>query len=157
MSTKISRFTDKTGRTWPLEVTVGVIRQCRKHLDVNLLDFGEPDGSTFKALGDPLLVCELAYAMSECERNRVSSEDFAAAMNVQAIEEAAQAVADALLDFFRNARRRTAAQLLASDPKLANLMAEVTLGLANLSAQRTSKNGFTNAPESSESTPAVTA
>lgn len=157
MSTKIPRFTDKQGRTWPLEVTVGVIRDCRKALDVNLLDFGDPDGTTFHALGDPLLVCELAYAMADCERRGVTSQDFAAAMNREAIEEAAQAVADATLAFFRNARRQTAAQMLASDPKLAALMAEVTLGLMQLSAQQTSKNGFTNAPASSESTPAVTA
>lgn len=157
MTTKIPSFADKTGRKWPLEVTVQVIRDCRKLLEIDLLDFGDTEGTTAKAFIDPLLVCELAYAMADCERRKVTSEEFAAAMNADAIQDAAQAVADAILAFFQNARRQTVAQMLASNPKLANLMAEVTLGIINLSAPATLKSGFTNAPESSELTPTVTA
>lgn len=153
MSTNMPRFTNNAGQVWPLEITVQVIRECRRHLNVNLYDFAEADGSTSKALADPLLVCELAYAMANCERRGVSSEDFAAGMNGVAIAAAAAAVSEAIIAFFPHARR-TVAQCLASDPALTGLLVEIALRL--LPQQRLS-NGCTNAPESSESTPVLTA
>ncbi len=157
MDSKTPKFTDKLGRTWPLELTVHVRNECLKHLDVDLFDFGDLQGTTFKAFFDPRLVCELAYAMADCERKGVTSQDFAAAMNGQAIEDAANAVSDALILFFRNARRQTAAQLMASDPKLADLMGAVAISLIELQVPPKSKNGSTNAPELSELTQALTA
>lgn len=156
MENRNPKFTDKQGRTWPLELTVHLRNECRKYLDVDLFDFGDPQGTTFKAFADPMLVCELAYALADCERNGVTSEDFAAAMNGEAIEAAANALVDALKLFFRNARRQTAAQLMASDPELANLMGAVALTLIDLQVPPKRKSGSTNAPESLESTPALT-
>lgn len=161
MSTKIPRFTDKTGRTWPLEVTVGTVRDLRRMLDVDLLSIIEPDSGLLNRLAtDAVLLCDVLYVVChrDCQRLGVSDEDFGRSLGGEAIDGAIEAFLEAVDAFFQNARQAVRSKTLTGNARLARFVAEAMTIVGDRSLLReTLRSGFTETPESSESTPAATA
>jgi len=106
-------FTDNAGRTWTVTVNVDAVRRVRGLLDVDLLEVVE--GKLLERLvGDPVLLCDLVYALCkpEADAKGVTDEDFGRAMAGDAIDGATAALLEELVDFFPSARRRLLAKAL---------------------------------------------
>jgi hypothetical protein len=106
-------FTDNTGRTWTVTVNVEAIKRVRGLLNVNLLEV--LDGKLLEQLaGDPILLCDLVYALCkpEADAKGVCDEDFGRAMAGDAIDGATTALLEELVGFFPKERRRLLAKAL---------------------------------------------
>ena len=106
-------FADNAGRTWTVTVNVDTIKRVRGLLDVDLLDV--VGGKLLERLvGDPVLLCDLVYALCkpEADAKGVTDEDFGRAMAGDAIDLATEAFLQELVDFFPSARRRLLAKAL---------------------------------------------
>lgn len=163
-------FTDNTGRSWVIQVTVGTIKRVRALCNVDLANIIslEP-GMTPKIdlleqlASDPVLLVDVLYAIckEEADNRNVSDEDFGRAMVGDAIELATAALLDEVIDFFPETKRRifrkildatrrfeiktkTALSELLNDPALDDKIDEALEQLTSSS---------TNSPESPASTP----
>ena len=108
-------FTDNTGRTWTLAVTVGTIKRVRALCDVDLANIITIDSGTtpkvdlLERLGsDPVLLVDVLYAAvkPEADAKGVTDEEFGRAMSGDAIEMATTALLDEVIDFFPETKRK---------------------------------------------------
>ena len=83
-------FTDNTGRTWTLSVTVGTIKRVRALCNVDLagvisIESGaQPKVDLLERLGsDPVLLVDVLYAVCkpEADAKGVTDEEFGQAMD----------------------------------------------------------------------------
>jgi hypothetical protein len=158
---KVPRFTDNQGRTWPVEITVQTVKDLRRTLDFDLYTVIEPDSEMLRRLAtDAVFLCDVLYVtcQRECQTREVSDEDFGRALHGDAIASATDAFLDAVEAFFQNARQAVMAKILTGNMKRAMTLAELMARSKNLhSLQEKLRAGFTDTPESSESTPVATA
>ncbi len=114
-------FTDNTGRTWTLSVTVGTIKRVRALCGVDLANIitiapGEkPKVDLLEQLAsDPVLLVDVLYAVCkpEADSKGVSDEDFGRAMAGDAIELATSALLDEVIDFFPAVKRQVFSKIL---------------------------------------------
>ncbi|MBX3451027.1 MAG: hypothetical protein KF777_15790 [Planctomycetaceae bacterium] len=116
-------YTDNTGREWPLRLTYGLVRQVRQATGINLLGLSF-EGSI--VTDGPLVTCDAlrlldvlwALASTEAARQGIPREDFEESLRGDALESAAVALFEELLDFFpapsRTALRRYRERVLAA-------------------------------------------
>ena len=100
-------FTDNAGRSWTITVNVDTIKRVRGLLNVNLLEIVE--GKLIeKLVRDPVLLCDIVYAVCqpEAEAKSVTDEDFGRAMAGDAIEHATKALLEELVGFSPSPRDR---------------------------------------------------
>ena len=112
-------FTDNTGRTWTLVISVDAIKRVRALAGVNLMEAVE--GNLIERLvADPVLLCDVIYAVAkpEADANQVSDEAFGRSMAGDAIEHATTALLEELVDFFPRDRRRLLGKALEKLNKL---------------------------------------
>lgn len=156
-------FTDIQGRTWTVTINVDAIRRVRGLLEVNLLEVVE--GKLIERLvGDPMLLCDLVYALCkpEADARSVSAEDFGRAMAGDAIDGATTALLEELVDFFPKARRRLLAKALGKLKALETMAVEAVEKRLDspeleerMRAALEEPSGLSgNAPASSAATPA---
>ena len=114
-------FTDNTGRTWTLSVTVGTIKRVRALCSVDLAGViaiesgGQPKVDLLERLGsDPVLLVDVLYAVCkpEADAKGVSDEEFGQAMSGDAIEMATTALLDEVIDFFPETKRKVFRKIL---------------------------------------------
>ncbi len=114
-------FTDNTGRTWTLSVTVGTIKRVRALCGVDLANIitivpGEkPKVDLLEQLAtDPVLLVDVLYAVCkpEADSRGVTDEDFGRAMAGDAIEFATGALLDEVIDFFPAVKRQVFGKIL---------------------------------------------
>ena len=113
-------FTDNTGRTWTLAVTVGTIKRVRALCDVDLANIINIDGTTPKVdllerLGrDPVLLVDVLFAAvkPEADAKGVTDQEFGQAMAGDAIEMATTALLDEVIDFFPETKRKVFRKIL---------------------------------------------
>ena len=106
-------FKDNAGRSWTVSVTVDAVKRVRSLVGINLLD--AIDGNLIERLvGDPVLLCDVLFALCRPEADRlgVSDEAFGQAMAGDALEHATSALLEELVDFFPNPKRRLLAKAL---------------------------------------------
>ena len=99
-------FKDNEGRTWTVSVNIATVKRVKTLLSVNLLDAIE--GKLIEKLAtDPVLLCDVIYAVCkpEADRNNVTDEQFGQSMGGDAIEHATVALLEELVDFFPEAKR----------------------------------------------------
>jgi len=155
-------FKDNGGQSWTISINVDAIKRVRSLLDVNLLD--AVDGKLLEQLvTDPVLLCDVIYCIvkPECDSKNVSDEDFGKTMAGDAIEHAATALLEELVDFFPLGKRRVLQKALGKLKTLearALEMAEKHLDSPELESEmEKALNGivdsFGNSLASSESTP----
>ena len=114
-------FTDNTGRTWPLAVTVETIKRVRALCDVDLANIITIDSGTLpkvdlleKLGSDPVLLVDVLFAAvkPEADAKGVTDEEFGRTMSVDAIEMATTALLDEVIDFFPETKRKVFRKIL---------------------------------------------
>jgi len=114
-------FTDNNGRAWALIINVATLKRVRALCDVDLTkvveldEKGQPCTKLLEQLSsDPVLLVDVLYAICkpECDRQNISDEDFGTAMAGDAIDHAASALLDEIVDFFPAAKRLTFQKVL---------------------------------------------
>jgi hypothetical protein len=101
----VQQFKDSHGRSWLVPITVGTISDVRRALDVDLVDLG---GEIFQRLqADPILLCNVLFCVcrEQAEAAGISDEDFGRSMGGDAIDDATDALLEALINFFPRQRR----------------------------------------------------
>ena len=100
-------FNDNAGRTWTVAINVDAIKRVKGLLGVNLLEIVE--GTLIeKLLRDPVLLCDVIYAVCkpQADEQSITDEDFGRAMAGDAIEHATRALLEELVDFSPSPRDR---------------------------------------------------
>jgi hypothetical protein len=103
----VKTFNDNAGRTWTIAINVDAIKRVRSLLDVDLLEIVE--GKLIeKLIRDPVLLCDVVYAVCkpEADAKSVSDEEFGRAMAGDAIEHATKALLEDLVGFSPSPRDR---------------------------------------------------
>jgi hypothetical protein len=109
----MAKFTDRTGHVWLVDLDVATLNRIRAKLEVDLYAALDEDFAGLRALLEdlPKLVDVLYLA---CERaakeSNVSDEDFGRSLAGDALEDAGQALVDAVIDFFPHRKARDALQ-----------------------------------------------
>ena len=100
-------FKDNQGRQWSVEINVTAIKRVRGLTGEDLMQVIE--GTLIeKLIRDPVLLCDVVYALCkpEADTRSVSDEDFGRAMAGDAIEAATTAVLEELVGFCPSPRDR---------------------------------------------------
>ena len=102
MTVPTHQFTDSKSRVWSVAVNVGALKRCIDLAGIDLADTVEGDLFDRLAL-DPILLCNALAAVCrpEMERQNVTDEDFAEGLAGDVIDQAAAALIDAIVYFFR--------------------------------------------------------
>jgi len=156
----VPRFTDAAGRVWPVEITVGTVKDLRKLLDVDLLSIIEPADTLLDRLAtDAVLLCDTLFVVCrrECEARGVTDEDFGRALGGEAIEQAAGAFLEAIDCFFRNARQAALVKSLTGKTRVVKMLAALVMNAAARRLHERSSGGSSAPLESSASTPPLSA
>ena len=114
-------FTDNTGRTWTLSITVGTIKRVRALCGVDLANIITMESGKTPNVGllerlaaDPVLLVDVLFAVCkpEADTKGITDEEFGRAMAGDAIELAATALLDEIIDFFPEAKRKVFRKIL---------------------------------------------
>lgn len=100
-------FKDNAGRQWSVEINVAALKRVRGLTGTDLMQVVE--GTLIeKLIRDPVLLCDVVYALCkpEADTRSVSDEDFGKAMAGDAIEAATTAVLEELVGFCPSPRDR---------------------------------------------------
>ena len=163
-------FKDNQGRQWSVEINVTAIKRVRGLTGEDLMQVIE--GTLIeKFIRDPVLLCDVVYAICkpEADARSVSDEEFGKAMAGDAIEAATTAVLEELVGFCPSPRdRANLGRVLQATRKVmdrARDLVEKKLDsgeldrladrlLAEASPEATAGSSSTSAPVFSASTPA---
>jgi hypothetical protein len=102
-------FTDNAGRQWQVEINVAALKRVRGLTGTDLMQAIEGSGGLIeKLIRDPVLLCDVVYALCkpEADAKSISDEDFGRAMAGDAIEHATAAVLEELVSFCPSPRDR---------------------------------------------------
>lgn len=99
-------YTDNAGHRWQISVTVSTIRRVRDEAGVDLAAAGRTapggEGVLERLATDPVLLADVLYAIvrPEAEAREVTPEKFGEALAGDAVEAAADALVEEIVDFF---------------------------------------------------------
>lgn len=155
-------FTDNTGRSWSIVMTIGSVKRVRDLLGVNLLEPESGDPPLMTRLGtDEILLCDVIYCLikPQAEEQGVSDEQFGAALGGEAILSAQKAFYDELIDFFQLRGRKDRAKMMEKQAQIINLSIEkAEMEIDGIDLEQSVNSAFgkpsTKSPESSELTQA---
>lgn len=102
----MSNWKDSQGRSWSMAVTISTVKRTRDLAGINLLDVF--DGKLLSQLSqDPELLVNTIYAVCKPQADAagVSDEQFGELLVGDAIEQAAEALVQGIIDFFPRDRR----------------------------------------------------
>ena len=106
-------FTDNAGRTWTVDITVADIKRLRAMLGVDFVNLTRADAPPEEQLlarlaTDPVLLVDVLYVLclDQAQKADITDEQFGRAMAGDAIEEATEALLQAIVDFTPNPRER---------------------------------------------------
>lgn len=101
-------FTDNSGRTWTLAITVDAIKRVQSLVKVNLAQILSPQReSTLPLLtelqADIVLLCDVLFALvkPQAESQQISDEQFGQALGGEAIASAHNAFWEEMISFFQ--------------------------------------------------------
>lgn len=99
-------FIDSQGRTWPLRIVVSTIDAVRQDAGVDLLEI--LGGDLMDRLDDPVTLARVAYAIckTEAEKQGIDRDSFVDSISGDVIDQLAQALTDAIVDFLPESKRR---------------------------------------------------
>jgi len=102
-TTASRRFTDSNGNVWDLTINVACLQRCKNLANIDLAAKVETD--LFDDLADnPILLCDTLAAIvrPQMESRGMDDTAFAECLGGDVIDDAAQALIEALVYFFRN-------------------------------------------------------
>jgi len=130
----MARFTDDKGRVWRVAIDVGAAKRVKARTDADLLKAIE-DGGLLRQLGeDPVLLVDVLYALClpQAERDGIDEDAFVEGLVGDAIESAADALVEGLVDFFPQRRAALLRAIFAKTERAADLaMTSLEKGVAN--------------------------
>lgn len=101
-------FKDNAGRTWEVSITVAQVKRVRGLLGIDLYKLIEHEVRPLgELLGNPCDLVDVIYVLckDQAEAKQITDEQFGAALGGDALEDAANAFLQELIDFFpRQAR-----------------------------------------------------
>jgi hypothetical protein len=162
-------FRDNRNRTWLVEINVSAVRRVRALVGVDLSALLEDKLQPLAALlDDPVKLCDVLFALcqSQAQDRQVTDEDFGAALAGDALEAAADALLEALVNFSPGRKRAALRGVMAKSRRMGERVLErvqkkvtefdpETVNIDELLANLERPNGSSgSAPESSASTPA---
>lgn len=159
-------FTDSRGRSWPVTININTVRRVKSACGIDLLNLVtlSADGVATDLLDrlacDTYLLVDVLFELvrPEATANGITAEDFAEALDGDALEDATNALLEAVIDFFPGAKRRALRAMLAASRRfaqkqnetLAELLKSPALEEAIDKALTTSGSWSMSSPESSE-------
>lgn len=101
-------FTDTAGRTWQIEITVGAAKRIRSLAGVDVMGILDPSSGVLDRLADPVALVDAIFAAIKpaADELGVTDEEFAEAIGGDVLADAAEAMVEAVIDFFPHARSR---------------------------------------------------
>ena len=102
-TTASRQFTDSQGNAWDLTINVAALKRCKTLAGIDLA--AKIEGDLFDTLADdPILLCNTLAAIvrPQMELQGIDDEGFAAGLDGDVIDDAAAALIEALVYFFRN-------------------------------------------------------
>lgn len=102
------KFKDLKDREWSIDVNVAIIKKVRALIEVDLLAVLDKE-LLEKMRKDPIFLVAVLWAVCTCNPNNthsVTEEDFGAAMAGDVIDNATQALLDAIISFYPSRRDR---------------------------------------------------
>jgi hypothetical protein len=101
----LKQFKDSQGREWTIDVTIGQIKRVRDLVKVNLYALFQEEAK--RLFSDPVLLVDTLYVLcqQQAEARKMSDEDFGRIFEGDVLEAAANALLEAVLDFFPSSRR----------------------------------------------------
>jgi len=127
-----AKWTDSEGREWSTAINVHAIQRARNLVGVNLVDAF--DGKLFVQLADdPVLLVNTIYAVCkpQADDRNISDEEFGALLVGDAIDEAAEALAQGVFDFFPRNRREVLRRLWTKTAKARSAATELATSKLN--------------------------
>lgn len=102
-----TQWTDKAGRAWSTEISVGSIARARQLAGVNLLDVLDDPGLIERLLDDPVLFATTLWAVSkpQAAERGISEEQFAELLVGDVAAQAVTALVEGIIGFFQPPRR----------------------------------------------------
>lgn len=163
----MTKFNDKKNKTWSLELTVGSARRVKDETGVNLLNMisFESDGKASiaeleKLIKDPFALVNVLFALcaTQAKEADISGEDFAELFDADAIEAAANALIEEIINFSPAAKRKALTKIYQTTQRIAareEAELEKMLNDENLDAkvEKEMKKLFTESQASSASIP----
>lgn len=147
----MSTFFDCKGRDWKLSLTVGALADVRRHAG---LDFGKVLRSQTDLIAllfdDPENLVKVLWVLvsARAEERKVTPEDFACGFDGPALEQATEALLQAIADFFP---RSQVAKVLKA--QLTERLKEMDQMVIRQMTGSTSNGSPGDSPGSAESTP----
>jgi hypothetical protein len=158
----MSQFTDSEGRSWPITLNLLKVKQVKEKLQVNLLDVIEEKGELLARIyDDPMFLADLLFFLL-AEDLSAKSVDADGLLKMLAsgdvLAAAADAVTEALCDFFPSApKRATAKKFVLKAKELATALTDrAGEKISNLDANQLAERyiaSASNSPASSASSP----
>lgn len=105
----MSKFADRMGHEWTVEITSGHLKPLRRDFGIDLRDALKSEGeknSLAEAIGDPEKFEQMLWVLcgDQATAAGIEPEDFAYRFNGEATRNAALAVWEATLDFFQGGK-----------------------------------------------------
>ena len=167
----MNSFKDCHQREWHLEISINEVRRVKKLAGLDILDLDQ--GKALQRLAnDPILLVDVLWILCEeqAEKHGMTDEQFGRAFRGNTIEDATDALFEALVDFFPPQRQhllkkvmeaaktmgqkeRALVETYLDSPALTEMMDQELEKLKQKLEKLTVGNSSTNSPESSESTP----
>ncbi|MGI6273729.1 MAG: hypothetical protein ACOYLD_15425 [Anaerohalosphaeraceae bacterium] len=114
-------FTDSTGRTWTINLTIDAAKRVRDLLGINLLEPEAGDPPLLTRLGtDEILLCDVIYCLikPQADQQAITDEQFGQALGGEAILAAQKAFYEELIDFFQKRGRSDRARAVATQARM---------------------------------------
>lgn len=111
----MATFLDRAKRSWVLRIDLGRAQRIRDEFGVDLLAWSE---RTFEQLQDPFTLGGIIWTLIEADatRRNVTIDDWNAAIDGNVIEQAGEALLEAIIDFFPP-RKQELMRKMAADAK----------------------------------------
>lgn len=155
------RFTDNTGRSWVVAVTVDSVRRVRAAIDFDLMRLIDDKRQLARIVRDPVLLCDVLYVVCkpQADEQNVSDEDFGRAMAGDAIEHATEQLLNSLVDFCPSPRdRANLKQVLEVTRQVADRVRDgVEQEIREMDVEKLAQKVLANSGPSSGNTPASSA
>jgi hypothetical protein len=100
-------FKDDLGREWNLRLDFSLVRSIRDSLGVDLLSLEQQGNALTRMADDPALLVDVVYLICEkqCQRRKISDEEFGHGFTGETFQTAAAAFMEALVSFTPPPRR----------------------------------------------------
>lgn len=133
-------FTDRFDKRWQLTIDVAACKRVKNALAINLYKLVEDGFRPLRdLLSDPIQLVDVIFVLSvPLDQQAASDEDFGRAMAGDALERAAEAFTQELVDFFPSRRQREAlTKVLATHRQIKDrLMEKATADLAQIDPEK---------------------